>query len=304
MNANQALSVLHSWLQSVGIATETWDNESLVIRPYAEVELHVSVVPDRAAGLCIDGAKLLSTDRNEALAEFHVVTRFLGMGEPDPAIRPEADGRSKDFDLIAMRHCEFRNAPNPSNEDIKKYEKVVNNCVKRFYVSNKSICGYSYMEEEDLKSYAMVWMCNFIHKYQLLNAPDVENFKLLNYHIQQRFSKLRSDMYRRQRSTRPDVQAVELSLGKTSLEVLSTHWTDSTGEGNDANCPALRRTDAAALLAKKLTDLPHDEMIERLTEVATSEWYGHADDTKKVAQKLLDRHRLSCPECLALQSQE
>lgn len=295
MNTNQALSVLHSWLKAVGIQSAPVEKQPTMLS-VGGILIHVAGEGFVATGadVTVNGLKLLSTDRNEALAEFHSLTELLGEGKPDPFVRESAEGRSKDFDLTIMRHCEFRNAPNPSEADIKKYERVVDNCVKRFYVSNKLICFYSLIEEEDLKTYAMVWLCNFIHKYQLLNAPDLENFKLLNYHLQQRFTKLRADLWKRQGKVKPDIEAASLALG------MGTECPQPQDEEESDYIP-MKRTEAIVKLTQKLADLPHDQMIMVLKEVAESEHYSHCEDTKKMAAKLLKKHIENCQSCLALE---
>ena len=74
--------------------------------------------------------------------------------------------RKSDFDLIVMRHQEFRRVSNPSDDKLKSCMPIIDIVCRKFYAANPWLFSELSMEISDLKTYASVWTCNYIGLYE------------------------------------------------------------------------------------------------------------------------------------------
>lgn len=196
----RAVSVAHSWLTAVGIPFKksSIDGFDIDVEKPSGLMMEVAIADSLGGipfgGIIVSAEALSSSNKGVALNAFHEITNAAGYGKPIPidrGIDPDHKLNFDDeFELIAMRHREFRLAPNPPPEVMKKYEPTINNIVRHYYNSPKNRpllvrIGYT---EGDLKTYALVWAINYIHKYTIMNDAGDENIKLLTNHIKQRFN--------------------------------------------------------------------------------------------------------------------
>lgn len=255
-------SVLRSWLAGVGVHSE-----------YGEGG--VVLVDGQPVGVEED---ILGPSLEKSLEAFHRVTESLGLGKPDPIVRPQAaPGRSSDFDLAAFRHQDFRKSPNPSPETFAKFERVVGLCARRFYYRNSARLEALGHSLDDMKSLAMVWMCNFAHKYQI--SPEVENQKLLNAHLQQRFSNFLSLCSRRSRNITPDLGTIQAS------EIYD--WSPGFHSDEPTGHKRISRSKAKKELHSFLDGLSPEARVEKLNELAHNVYIDPG--ARKLARKLLGK---------------
>lgn len=342
----RAVRVLQSWFQACGVYAEPHPapGYGLVVKIAGSNNLaNVRVTPSEpittepgSLNVSASGTNLLSVDRKVAVGEFNFVAASLGYSELVPVDRGERpDHRlnvDDDFDLIVMRHMEFRNAPNPDPELFKRYEKAITNPSIFFYRHNTFLCDLYGLTVEDLTSYAMVWATNFLHKYQRTDRGFTENAKLLNAHVMQRFINFHGALSRRIANVFPDEQTscigcrgdiVPTHTGKDNRYASSTYFFKEDGSRDlvdvsydqssldedgdepitrrkpeiDTSSIKKRRASAAALLAKKLSELPHDEMVCRLHEVADSDKFDPV--AREEATKRIKDHESGCSDCKA-----
>ncbi len=142
-------------------------------------------------GKPIPAEGLLAGRSEDALPVFHKITKAMGKGKPTPVNRGESPAGKVhgDFILKTFRHCEFRRAPDPRQEEFARYIPVVKNVTKWMFIKNKKFFQYYGMEQEDLLTWGLVWFTNFLH----MSGTDDENqnCRLLTVYLRQRFNELR-----------------------------------------------------------------------------------------------------------------
>lgn len=203
MNENaRAVCVTNSWLTATkiphtkstkkGYDIEVTSKDGEIL--YVAVQADDSIPTPVERCVIVAARQLASSKKLDALEAFYRITEVAGYGRPLPSDRgPDPDRKlniNNEFELVAMRHCDFRHAPNPSKEKFKQYETIISNVV-RYYgnrAGNRALlqrCGYS---DGDLKTFALVWTTNYIHKFTIEDARDHDNQKLLTAYLKQRFN--------------------------------------------------------------------------------------------------------------------
>ena len=283
---DRAFCQLFSWLRSVGIPAEptsdtdipcmilsSKDGQTLKVyfnenKESSSFHLdHVEIAPSTFSSL------------SDIHKVFYGITELLGYGRPEITLRGEAPSRSirsntDDFDLVIMRHCEFRRVPNPPQEVMDFYRNTQNIAVRNFYSGNQAFCKTIGLEVEDLMTYAQVWTCNFHGLFAIRESKADDNKRLLHNYIKQRFNELRAGWFKRLKNTNHDAESMDL------------FYTDI--ESSNQSSPA-------ELLTEKLNELPHEELVRVLAFASTNRSLGR--ETRAEAKARLHRHKKSCKYC-------
>lgn len=232
--------------------------------------------------------------------------------------------RARDeFDLVAMRHCEFRKVDNPDPVRLEYYEPVIQSASATFFRRSKNLCTDSMFEITDLKSYAYVWACNFIGLYELPSDEGDQNLKLMRTYLQQRFGELRRLLWKKNRNifVHYDEAAIVLTgapfyqIKQQRIEDLNDFdYIDfisipepqpvdqaylNRHRGYETNSVEKRKENASKALQEGLTKLGHERMLEVLIE-ASGNVRIHPDAQKYAAKKLKE-HAEKCEQCRSLE---
>lgn len=323
-----------SWLEAVEIPAKIGDGEMSDIVTItvdgAVRRITVAFEPTCTTTdtLNISADKINHTNVDVAIGDFFRLTSALGYGFRLPVNRGSVEKAkvnfNESFDDIALRHRDFRRAPNPPKGKLAQYEKVVMNLCKRFIYRNQTLCNNSLLSAEDLYSYAMVWECNFWGSFAV--ESEDENVKLLSSYIQQKLIDFRKLLIRKMRNCTPDFQTAALAYSGTTENYTVKKSSNIDGQNSfeldiqDLNDPESLLTGELAMEAQKLANgelstkrtrrtgripstelsealnsLPHDKLISVLTE-ASENRYIHAD-ARQEARRQLHAHYGSCEHC-------
>lgn len=322
-----AVARLSAWLTAVSIQHTTsgkpgWDL-TVHSQEGKEVKVAVSMVPTDtfdAEVVVLHGKKLTGKGKAMNFAEFHLLTEALGYGKPIPVDRGE-DPATKlhfndNFELVSMRHMQFRRAPNPSKAELDKYSNTIRLATMNFFRTNESLCRVHMVEIDDLKTYAMVWTTNYLGNFKVLNPiADDENDKKLHVYLKQCFSEFRAMLFKKGRNTLPEPDtALICTYGHTVDENAGAErFTTDLRETFDAEdrqkiaeyqtrrnkldlaTPSKRKQSASDLLSSLLSELPHDELVSRLSSAAEN--HKIHIDARREANRQLRAHVESCEEC-------
>lgn len=223
-NAKAVLQV-SNWLKAAGIkpGPSSIEGCDLAVKRLGERgELHIKIAagaddPRPAADhLFVLASELTHRSKAVALTAFHGITQAAGYGKPETLSRgPDPIKKlsfEDNFELVAMRHKEFRKVPNPSAEELKQYEKVVNKAVSRFLYINTKICKRHGIDFDDLRTYAQIWTCNFLGLYKVAKPTNNDNERKLYAHLCQRFGNFVEVLLKKERSCIPDSQTASVAI--------------------------------------------------------------------------------------------
>lgn len=361
----RALTQMTAWLKAAAIpvkASKTAGCDLVVTNANGQdVELKVGLSFDdkRPAKdhLFVLACEVTSRHAPTALRAFQSVTVATGYGAPQPVDRGQAPAKKlsyeDNFELVAMRHQEFRKVPNPSKAELAKYDRVINKAISRFMYINSKICKRHLLGFEDLKTYAQVWTCNYLGLYKVANPTNNDNEKKLYAHLCQRFSNFVDVFLKKERNCVPDAETLSIALFGRPVETAKARTARNAALGYedfDADRPveeeeelpeadqmdeileyatvaamdatiafmlnpdepledkeeveaqisdAKRRKMAQAQLKAEFAKLPHDRLIEILTEASENEYLCY--DARMEARKQLRLHVKSCEHCEALE---
>lgn len=231
----------------------------------------------------------------------------------------------ENFELVAMRHREFRKVDNPTTEELLVYAPVIEKAISRFVFVNRSLMSRFGLEREDLRTYAQVWTCNYLGLYRLPGGV-LENGGKLYAHLFQRLANFVDLLVKKNRDCVPD--AATAHLGQTGMPLLAMgragratwkswspieddapsaaglsddgHHVQLTGEEPDETeveevDPIQRRKAAKKTLKLKLGALSHERLLELLVEAAGND--ALCPTARSEASKQLRMHRRKCPSC-------
>lgn len=300
----QAKVKLTSWLEAVGIPYKELENGLFVSDKTGNLQ-KVEIVQQRSGGFAAQNTVALLADEIEshtrqiALKSFHALTVPLGYGEPIPVRRPDAPksrlNGSDNFELVAMRHAEFRRVPNPSDEELLKYKPTMKMVLKRARSKYRYIFNdFEGMGEDDLMTYLQIWTCNYLGLYRV--KDETENKKKLYSHLWQRMTGLLKIWYRRVKTYHPPPTVVTASAGLVYQNIqteIQNHETDPLILPQTTK--KLNKKAASESLKKRFNALPHDKMVAILTEYQSNEHL--AEDVQMEARKKLNEHKAECPLC-------
>lgn len=315
----RAIQVVKSWLGAVNVETLASNVADFAITSKTSQRIEVVVATDDTAPrpltqdalVTILAPEVTHPNRETAFKAFHKVTEAAGLGKPTPVDRGSVpDHRlsfQDDFELVAMRHCEFRNAPNPQPGELEKYDHVVMNVCWWVYRINKSFFDRLGYEVTDLKSYAQVFAINFLHKYKIDDSrvTNSDNERLMTNHLKQRLVELVNIAKKKAKNIYAFADTASIAtLGVNSHEDPSiVKWEEKPEDEEyrarktelNLKSERTRRTSAAKLLEEKLATLSHEDLITTLTLVQKSDAF--CPETREEAAKRLKKHMGSCSEC-------
>mgnify|MGYP003417572112 FL=1 len=286
--------VLRSWLRATGISFRPEGKDVSV----DGVRITVVKPGEKADGISVLDSEIGSSNREIAIKAFHTITEKLGKGKPEPTYRGEPEKiYGNDIALSAMRHREFRHAPNLTKEQLKPYEKTIDRCCRRFASMNRSLLQKHMYDFDDLKTYALVWTHIFAHKCEPveLKVNDGKDLsRLLSRHLNQKFIKLFSILNNKTDSTCPDTETAHVCLTGEVLDQFS-EATEETEE--EVLQPKMTHEQIKENLAQRLGALEHSKMIAALQENSVNPNRDRA--TKLLAKRMLEKHRSECATCLS-----
>jgi hypothetical protein len=342
----KALTQVGNWLKAAAIqarpsstpgcdlTVKTADGRDLEIK----VALGPSDERPAAEHLFVLASELAHRTKAVAVRAFHSITEAAGHGRPLP-INRGVDPAKKlsfedNFELVAMRHKEFRKVPNPTAEELKAFDKVIGKAVSRFLYINTKICRRHGLEFDDLKTYAQIWTCNYLGLYKVANPTNNDNERKLYAHLCQRFGNFVEVLLKKERSCIPDPQTTSVALlgrpyngpsfsgtGRrlfqqeqgldegVEFEAEPEHeepaidpdvYTDEQTAADEEEkeqtvTDAKRRKLAQGLLRAEFSKLDHETLTYLLTEA--SENPALCPDARSEAKKQLRLHKASCGSC-------
>lgn len=175
-----------------------------------EIKVGISYDDPKPAAehLFILACELVSKHTATAHKAFHMITIAAGYGTPLPVNRGEEPKKKLHFDdnfeLVSMRHKEFRRVPNPTEAELAQFQPVIKAAVSRFMYINKVICQRHGLEFSDLQTYAQVWTCNYLGLYMIENPTQCDNEKNLRKNLRQRFAEFAQMLVKKERNCLPD----------------------------------------------------------------------------------------------------
>lgn len=308
----RAISVLSSWFAAVGIYSKV-SGENIVAEHSNGTMVHI--LPDtnpEVAGdppfATIDQNAILSPDERTSTRAFMALTEALGYGALMPVYRGDGPDHPvnyrNDYELVAMRHSDFRRSPNVADAKLHEYDSVMGAQVKRFFRHNHDLCLRNGYEHEDLLSYAMIWTLSWLHRLYRVDLSEKENRSLLSYELRQRFTNFYDLLRKKDWSCTPEAAVLNVAqetddryIGAIKdgdpvslLTMYDTHDREKRKRGSKKE-----RKRIAKVLVERLEGLPHDDYMSKLCRVAGSALAAPA--AKMHARKRIRAHFEECDNC-------
>lgn len=305
----RAVCQIRTWLTATGIqhrpSTTPGSDITIVKSDGQELEVSVTSDPTTTPKDAVVVLAQIVTNRKiqKALDAFHEITVAAGYGKPEPISRGPVPTKKlnfhTDFELVSMRHCEFRRVPNPSKADLTHYKGVIERTAWAFLRSNYDLCAGHGLEIGDLVTYAQVWTCNYLGLYVVPSPTNNDNEKKLHYHLMQRFSNFRDLLYQKGKGIFVTPEDASIASGREE-EIDATPDTAALAFGVDADVDEVyrarhcqidttsednRRRSAATLLDQHLDKLTHEQKVAALSQVVESQFVNY--DAKREAARRL-----------------
>jgi len=321
MTNQTTLTTLKSWLKAVNIDFKTSENAGLVVKTATGTEVCVVIGGASAEGAVavnLDfGGRSLQKSLQGSLDAFQALQLALGYEARNPVDRgaiPEKKlANGEGVELTAMRHTEFRRCPNPTKAQIDVYKVPMENTTWRFFKTNTELLADHQMGIEDLKTYVLVWVTNFLGMYELADKSLTENKKLLHTYLSQRFSDLREYLFNQGRNVLPDLDDAAIALrgrpfnytDKNFWEGVDTDLVPEPTEDDETldlieenRDLKANRSKANELLDTAFGAMEHGQLVEVLAGAAKN--YRIDPEARKEAGRRLAAHTANCAECSAL----
>ncbi len=280
---NQIASIrLYSWFNSLNIQCYLVDNAIMVIDSKG-IYKKVKIFEFSKSKLNIKPSVVNHRNLTFALNGFKKIVEELGYTYSSPVNRGIADHRLKfedNFELISMRHCDFRRSPNPPDEVFKEYKKVMDLACYKFLSFNYKLCKRNLLDHGDLKSYASVWLINFLGNFRDPNNSEKETKNKLFYYLTQKFfCEFKDFLERQEKRCAPEFDDFCLSsFGGISDEgILNTDLLPK----NELE----RKEDAMEELRERLSKLPKRKAKQKLLSVYNAK--TTRKDTKIIIENIL-----------------
>lgn len=219
----RALTQVNAWLRAAEIPTKPASTPGcdLAIVTDDGRELQVKIAAGSAETVGADALVVFAKDLTSrhgavALKAFHQITVAAGRGSPNPVALRGVEPLKKlhyddNFELVSMRHKEFRRVPNPSTADLEVFTAVVRKAVRRFMFINTVICRRHLLAFEDLQTYAQVWTCNYLGLYKVENPTQNDNERKLYVYLCQRFAEFAKMIVKKERNCIPDSETASIA---------------------------------------------------------------------------------------------
>ncbi len=311
---------LKTWLTAVGIGFED-STSGLVVtsKDGAKVPVAVAVKgkPAPALGaISVQGKDLTSRNLRKSLEAFGKLQVALGYPPRAPVDRGPIPTHkahyADDFELVALRHSDFRRSPNPTAAEMKAFETVVNKAAWWFYRKNNQTCLDHGMEVDDLRSYAQAWTVNYLGLYKDDTLTRVDNERYLFQYLSQRFVEFREQLDKKGRNILPMLDDAYIAMHGRPYEYTNKgDWFSTDPEGDSTwEIPGGAESEAAvvtgaqrertkrdsiATLNARLGELGHDEMVEVLSGAVSNDRI-HLD-ARRAASRKLQVHAKTCKGC-------
>jgi hypothetical protein len=319
---SRAVSLMKSWLRASGISFKSGSvpGVDLVVADAAgrDVSLQIDCgeSPAAAPGTVVVGGSVLTGRRlRDGLAFFADFVASLGYTPRTPVDRGELPDQNLSvvdhFEEVAMRHSELRRCPNPTTQQMRRYEPVLKKATWNFLRLNARLCADNMLEFGDLFSYAQAWTINYLGLYEVPAEQDTahNNEKKLYYFLWQRYNEFRQLLVKKGRNIFPELDTASVAQHDRPYDhnnVASWNWADEREDELDeayiarrrqidVRTPNVRRASAIRLLEQELGALPHDKLVGLLTEAAQNDRI-HPDARREAARRLSE-HCSSCQSC-------
>jgi hypothetical protein len=302
----RGLNLLRGWLRELSIEfatsrTETADLEVVSktgIRVQVQVQAADSPSPKDGV-MVLKSADLTGRNISKALETFQGFVQSLGFEYRSPVSRGALPTKKLDyrdhFEDVALRHTELHRCPNPSDEDLKKYDRVIKDTVSRWYYMNFVFCDKNFLQQSDLITYAQMWTVTYVGMYQIDSTQGNNEGKLRTY-LYQRLMEYKQVMKKKGRSivvTTVDGRDLHASFNSQDEEI-DTAYVERHNKLSLRN-PRDRRDSAERLLEKKLSEMPHDDMIALLTDTVNNKHLHH--EARSEALRRVNYHYQICSVC-------
>jgi hypothetical protein len=311
---------LKTWLTAVGINFQDTTSGLFVTNKSGE-----SVPVDlggarRPHSISIKGRDLTSRSLDKSLKAFQALQLALGYEPKAPVDRGPIPTQkahyARDFELVAMRHSEFRRVPNPDGSDLAAFKVVCGKAVWKFFKHNTQICADHGYDVGDLLTYAYVWTVNYIGLYDRPEQVFEERERFLCHYLGQRFDELRKQLNKKKRNTLPMLDDAFIAQHGRPFEYTNkSNWFATGDEDQDSpeeawiaeeekgESPRERsyvkrtadRKAASAILDERLRGMGHDEMVALLSSAIENDRI-HLD-ARREATRRLRAHATVCKVC-------
>ena len=311
---------LKTWLTAVGIGYED-STQGLVVTSKDGAKVPVAVVlkgtQPAPGAIRLLARDLSSRDLAKSLNVFLGLQEALGYTPPKMPVNRGPIPTHKasfldDFELVAMRHTDFRRSPNPSNEVLRSFKVVVDKAVWKFYKKNIQTCADHGYEIEDLRSYAMIWTVNYLGVKQGEQLERDDNERHLFQYLSQRFIEFREQLNKKARNVLPMLDDAYIAMHGRPYEYsnktgwfaaeaeVDNEWEIPTTaeEGSESVTGAARERSkkaAATELNEQLAAMPHERMVTVLSDAVANDRI-HLD-ARRAASRKLQAHARKCLEC-------
>lgn len=220
---NRAITQLSGWLTAVEVqfGPATTPDTDLVVTHRDGHLIPVKVATTDTAPLSEGAITVLANDITSkhsavALYAFHQITFAAGYGNPVPVDRGPTPTKKLHFDnnfeLVCMRHMEFRRVPNPKLAELMQYIPVMKKAIKNFLDINGNLCARHVIDFDDLMTYTQVWTCNFLGLFKIQRPTRNDNERLLSNYLKQRFAEFSQMLKKKGRNCLPDFETVAITM--------------------------------------------------------------------------------------------
>ncbi len=312
---------LKTWLTAVNIAYQDTTAGLVVTSKNGDpipVDLEGSRRPNSIA---VKGRDLTSRDLGKSLKAFQGLQLALGYEPKAPVDRGPIPTQkmhyARDFELVAMRHSEFRRVPNPKTADLAQYKVVVDKATWKFYRKNQQVCGDHGYDVGDLRTYAYLWTTNYLGLYDRPEKAQEERERFLCHFLGQRFAEFYKQLKKKKRNTLPMLDDAFIAAHGRPYEYGSkSNWFSSGEEDQESpeeawiaeeeaeeapkkNRSYAKRTaardEASAILTERLKDMDHDAMVALLSGAVENDRIHQ--DARREASRRLRAHTTVCTKC-------
>ncbi len=312
---------LKTWLTAVDIAYQD-TTSGLVVTSKTGDPVPVDLGTQRRPNsIFIRGKDLTSRSLGKSLKAFQALQLALGYEARTPvdrgAIPTKKMHHKEDFELVAMRHSEFRRVPNPDEADLAEYKVVIDKAVWKFYRKNQQVCHDHGYDVGDLRTYAYIWTVNYMGLYDRPNLVKEERERFLCHYLGQRFAEFHRHLQKKRRNTLPMLDDAFIAThGRPYDYGTKSNWFASSdedqespeeawlaAEGEEDESPkeksyvkrTLARKEASAVLDEHLMRMDHDQMVLVLSGAVENDRI-HLD-ARREASRRLRAHAARCEKC-------
>jgi len=263
-HSNIAASRLAAWLKSIDIEF-TFKNDGFYIKSAPGDIVYLSIKENSRAKLKLPPSVINNRDLTVAMNGLRKIVETLGYDFQPPFDRGEMPDKvsfKEDFDLLCMRHCDFRRSPNPASGVLEKYKKSGDIAASIFKYNNHALCKRNYLEVSDLKTYANVWIVNYLGNFNNPLDDEQDVYKKLYSYLMQKFYEFQRYLVKKERSCIPTFEEYSLGYFGQIVEDPLIHAPAESYED--------RSFKAMELLREKLYRLPYKKMQSKLMKIRSN----------------------------------